>query len=343
VTQVLGEVAADDIRLVTAALEVRVRPSRGCDIVSVIDRATETELMFRSPWAGSVPAEVGWDDASRWLAGYPGGWQVLCPNAGPGRDVDGAFQGFHGEAAVRPWRVLSCDVSTVTAEVELFTAPLHLTRTVRVDGPVLTVNDTVQNRSGHDRAVAWVQHIGFGAPLLDASSRLYLPECTVLADPDAPGTVLPAGSSHRWPDAHTTNGDRIDLSRVPAEPREVFAAVTGFDAGWCAVVNESRGVGAALRWDAHTYPHAWLWQELHATQTFPWFGRAYVLGVEPANVLPDHGRSRPPPPVLPAGEQRCTTVELTVFKPAGAVVHVEAGGTLTYASQTDDARSPDAG
>ena len=323
--------AAADIRLSNGVLSVQVRPARGCDVVSVLDRETDTELLFRSPWSGEVATAAAWDDRSRWLAGYPGGWQVLCPNAGAGRHVDGAFQGFHGEAAMVPWQVRACDETSLTAEVDLFSAPLRLGRTIHLIGPVLQVTDSIHNLGGRDRSVAWVEHIGFGAPLLDSASRLYLPECTVLADPAAPGTLLAADSSHRWPDALSAEGDPLDLSHVPGpdSPREIFAAATRLAAGWCAVVNEARGVGATLTWDVGQWPHAWLWQEVHATQDFPWFGRAYVLGIEPANVLPDHGGSRPPAPVLRAGERRCASVELSVFRPTGAVTHVGAGGRVT--------------
>jgi hypothetical protein len=328
-----------DVRLSSDVLEVVLRPARGCDVVSVVDRATGCELMFRSPWAGQAPVAAAWDDRSRWLSGYPGGWQVLCPNAGPARELDGALQGFHGEAAVVPWRVLEVDGAGLSACVDLFSAPVRLHRTVRVAGPVVQVEDTVENLGSTARSVAWVQHIGLGAALVEDGARLHLPACTVLADPSAPGTVLAPDSRHRWPRAHAADGTEVDLGPIPGGPREIFAALDGFDDGWCAITNEARGVGVAVHWDSSCFPYAWLWQELQATQGFPWFGRARVLGIEPANVLPDHGRSRPPAPVLAAGGRWATMVELSVFRPRGAVTRVGSGGNVVLGVPDDDPES----
>lgn len=307
----------DDVVLRSDDLEVVLRPARGCDVVTALDLATDTQLLFRTPWAGRAPAAAAWDDRSRWLSGYPGGWQVLCPNAGPAREVDGATQGFHGEAALVPWQVLDRSPTCLTAQVELFGAPLLLHRAVQLDGGVLRVEDTVTNAGDAPRSVAWVQHVGFGAPLLAEGSRLHLPSCTVRADPQAPGTLLAPDSTHPWPWATSAAGGSLDLRELPGphRPREVFAALTDLAAGWCAVTNPERGVGVSLRWDVDRFPYAWLWQEMHATSSFPWFGRAYVLGIEPANVLPDHGRSRPPAPVLAPGETWAARIQLSVFRP----------------------------
>ena len=161
-----------------------------------------------------------------------------------------------------------------------------------------------------------------------------------MADPSAPGTLLAPDSRHRWPSAQAADRTQIDLGPVPHGPREIFGAVDGFDDGWCAITNEPRGVGVALHWDPSRFPHAWLWQELQATAGFPWFGRARVLGIEPANVLPDHGLTRPPAPVLAAGERWATMIELSVFRPRGVVTHVGPGGSVRFgAHDIDDPES----
>ena len=209
--------------------------------------------------------------------------------------------------------------------MELFGAPLLLHRAVQLDGGVLRVEDTVTNAGDAPRSVAWVQHVGFGAPLLAEGSRLHLPSCTVRADPQAPGTLLAPDSAHAWPWATSADGGSLDLRELPGphRPREVFAALTDLAAGWCAVTNPVRGVGVSLRWDVDRFPYAWLWQEMHATSSFPWFGRAYVLGIEPANVLPDHGRSRPPAPsCAPVNHHLTTSFEISIFHHRANCNHV---------------------
>jgi hypothetical protein len=38
--------------------------------------------------------------------------------------------------------------------------------------------------------------------------------------------------------------------------------------------------------DRSVFSFVWLWQELGYTRDYPWFGRAYVLGMEPQSSLP---------------------------------------------------------
>jgi hypothetical protein len=324
-----------DVVLESAQLRVQVRPAKGFDIVSIADRASGTEVLFRSPWRGAIPVEAGWDDRSRWLAQYPGGWQLLCPNAGPSRAVDGAIQGFHGEAAVVPWHVERPDERSVTGDVELFSAPLALRRTVELEGATVRVRTSVLNLSDAPRSVALVEHVGFGAPLLDAGSRLDFAGGDLVADDAAPGTLLAASLRAPWPVIRSRAGDLLDLRDLPGkdEPREVFAALTELRDGWSAISNARLGLGAALWWETAALPHAWLWQEVHASAAFPWFGRAYVLGVEPANVLPGHGMTRPPAPELEGGATLETTIELTVFTAAGCVTDVGRGGRVEQRPQ----------
>jgi galactose mutarotase-like enzyme len=38
--------------------------------------------------------------------------------------------------------------------------------------------------------------------------------------------------------------------------------------------------------DPGVFSYVWLWHELGYTREYPWFGRAYVLGMEPQSSLP---------------------------------------------------------
>src|SRR6478609_9579193 len=98
------------IILTSDALEATITPERGADIVQVVDRATATPLFAQAP-PGPVAPGPARDSMAQWLRGYPGGWQLLIPNAGLEREHDGARQGFHGEAALATWTVLAQDAS----------------------------------------------------------------------------------------------------------------------------------------------------------------------------------------------------------------------------------------
>lgn len=326
-----------ELALRSDAVEVTLLPDKGCDIVQVRHRPTGTDLLFTTPWADAPArtAPAAADTATSWLTAYRGGWQVLLPNAGADRTAGGAALGFHGEAALVPWRELEVRPERAVLETRLVTAPLHLRRDIVVDRPVLRVTETVTNDSPDAQRVAWAHHPAFGPPFLDEGCRLTTGARTVIADADAPGTVLAAGSRHGWPTAHAADGAEVDLRRVPGpgERREVFAALTDFSSPFAAIVNPRLGLGAGLRWSAACFPHAWLWQEVHATAGFPWFRRAYVVAVEPSSVLTGgpSGEDVPWPgggTLLAGGESRTAVIELVVFKGTREVADIRPGGEV---------------
>jgi hypothetical protein len=276
-------------------LEVIVLPGKGADIYSVIDRQTGVDVLFRSPWGWRDPATVPstGDSQVDWLARYPGGWQLLVPNAGPEREHDGVRRGFHGEAALVGWTVEARTADSTELTVDLVTAPLRLRRNLALDGRALVVTDQIRNTSPAPVPVMCVQHAAFGAPFVDGRCRI---------DTSA-RTVITAAGYDEVADIHVVPG--------PEQRRSVFAGLTGFDDAWVSISSPAAGFGVRLNWDAGVLPHAWLWQEIHGVRGFPWFGRAYVVGVEPANVLPDDDLAAAP--LLAGGDEWRTSVTLTRF------------------------------
>ncbi|WP_371400622.1 DUF4432 family protein [Kribbella sp. NBC_00662] len=283
-------------------LEVVVLPDKGADVYSVIDRATGIDVLFKSPWGWRDPATVPpmGESQADWLARYPGGWQLLVPNAGPEREYDGVLRGFHGEAAVITWNVDEWTATTARLSTDLATAPLHLEREFVADGPDLEVVTLIRNTSPRTVPVMCVEHAAFGAPFLDARCRL-----------DTSARRIAAASGY----------DKItDFAAVPPPGalRSVFAgladfaAETGFAQTWVSIASPSAGFGIRMAWDSATLPHAWLWEEAGGVLGYPWFGRAYVAGVEPANVLPDDGLAETP--LLGAHQEWRTTVTLSRFE-----------------------------
>lgn len=285
------------VTLRSTDLEVVVLPAKGADIVAILDRATGIDVLFTTPWQrrtlpGFAP---GADSEAAWLASYTGGWQVLIPNAGPAREHDGVTQGYHGEAALLGWPVLSQSDRHVELEVDLLTAPLHLHRTVTVDGPSVTLDERVVNTSPDPVAFRWVHHPAFGTPFIDGDAYWETDARTVVTDSDSPGALLPPNMLTSFPVTADSSGDRVDLSRLPPPEhgRAIFAALTDFGDGAARIVSPNAGFAMTLAWDTTVFPYAWFWQECHATRGFPWFRRAYVAAVEPANVLPGEGTVGP--------------------------------------------------
>ncbi len=87
------------------------------------------------------------------------------------------------------------------------------------------------------------------------------------------------------------DGGTTDLSVVPApgSPSDI-AYLSGFgDNGWYELRSGDDGAGVQVAWDATVLPYLWLWHELGATADWPWWGRAYVVGLEPFAGYPTDG------------------------------------------------------
>lgn len=319
------------LALETESVEVVLLPDKGCDVYSWTDRRSGIDVLFKTPWG--LPDRTGrmWTDGSSaaWLAGYPGGWQVLCPNGGAETQAPGGVRwGFHGEACLVSWVLdnVGDDGTTAWAELStrLFTAPIAMRRRLRLHGRTLTLEESVTNTSPDPIEVMWSHHPAFGAPFLDGGCRIACGARTVVADDEAPGTMLAPGGRSSWPLAATAGGDQVDLSRVPGpeDNRAHLAYLTDFGDGWCTITNPRLGLGVGLRWPLDVFSHAWFWQEAHSTPGHPWWRQAYVAAIEPASTIPAQGleaaRRKGGRPLRLAGQQtRTAVIEGVLFSTAG--------------------------
>ncbi|MCU1495245.1 MAG: hypothetical protein JWO62_3009 [Acidimicrobiaceae bacterium] len=326
-------------------LAVSLLVDKGCDIYSLVDVASGVDVLFKSPW-GLRPA-TAWTQAprsiDRFIAAYPGGWQLLLPNGGDECTVDGAIWPYHGEAAMVPWSIVSAAPERATLETRLVSVPFHIRREFHLDGPTLRLRETVTNESADDVEVMWSHHPAFGAPFLEARCVFTAGSTSLLADDLAPGTLLDAGSRHPWPVVRDGRGEALDLSVMPGpgEPRAVLAYLEEFETGFYAITNPRLGLGVALRWPLEVFPKAWLWQEVHAGRGWPWYRRAYVAAIEPASTIPGqgfesarrkgHGGVR-----FAANESKEIVIEATLFASRSTVVGMDEGGAVRFAGSQHD-------
>jgi hypothetical protein len=272
-------------------IEATVLAEKGADIYSLVHVPSGLDVLFKTTWGLRFKSAVATTTQERWLEAYPGGWQLLLPNGGDECRQYGATWGFHGEAALVPWRVAEAAEGHAKLETVLFTAPLRVERQISLDGATLRVRDVVTNTSPFGVEVMWSHHPAFGPPFLERGCALAAGCSEVVADDRAPGTVLRAGGRSAWPFAEVVAGGTTDLRALPGpdEPRSVLAYLTGFSSGWFTITNPRLGLGVGFRWPAEVFSCAWLWQEVHSTAGWPWFGRAYVVAVEPATTWPGQG------------------------------------------------------
>ena len=84
-----------------------------------------------------------------------------------------------------------------------------------------------------------------------------------------------------------------------------------------ALTNPNKLLGIGLVFDPRVFRYVWLWQEFEYTREYPWFGRAYVLGVEPHSSLPDAHQSGGSLLELAEGERLETEMLAVVYETSG--------------------------
>jgi hypothetical protein len=268
---VIREHAIDGLAAVTLEnerLRVTVLAGKGTDVVEFTDKRRDLDYVWRSPTGIRNPVTVapgaGVDGVAAFLDSYPGGWQEVLPNGGAPSVYRGASFAQHGEVATVPW---DYDVVAGTAVRFTVTArrmPLRLAKTMRLRADTLEIEEELVNEAPVPLEVMWGHHITFGAPVLGPGGRIRVPEGVL---------VMPHATA--WP----------TVSVVPERgaPSDIFY-LTGFgDTGWYEVA------GLRVEWDATVLPYLWLWRELGATTDYPWWGRAYVVGLEPFSSYPTDG------------------------------------------------------
>ncbi len=255
---------------------------RGCDIVELLYKPKDVDFLWRSPLTTRrirdfVPSS---HNNRPFFDHYQGGWQELFPHASAPTQYVGCELGFHGEVWGLPWEY---QIVTDTPEnvvvrfwVRSLRLPFYLERTVslRSKEPILAFHEAVINEGRKELEFMWGHHPAFGPPFLDRN-------CVI----DAPaGKVRVGDELHPWPvDSSGTDHSRL----VPVKSdSEIMKYLHELREGWVALTQPATKVGIGLVFDSAVFDCVWLWHEFEYTQEYPWFGRAYVLGVEPFSSLP---------------------------------------------------------
>ena len=140
----------------------------------------------------------------------------------------------------------------------------------------IEVVDRVSNLSDVTVAIDFAYHPAFGGALIDGS---------VTIESGARSFTSDSGTTTRWPAGEDKSGTVIDLSTVDqAANHGVYGWLDDFDDRWVRISNTTSGLAVLLEWGGDHLSYAWIWEELGFTETFPWYGRARVIAVEPATM-----------------------------------------------------------
>jgi hypothetical protein len=247
-------------------LRVTVLASKGADILEFRHKPTDTDVLWHAPQpvlpSTFVPTRAR--SGGAFLDYYPGGWQEIFPSAGHSVTLSGAELGQHGEVSLQPWdmRIIDDTAERITVEfsVETIRTPFRLTRQMMLHSgeATLFLKETAANLGHEKMPFAWGHHPVFGAPFLEAGCEIEFP-------------ASDAGAAQR--------------SVVPSMDArsEKVICLENVREGKYRLSNRRLGLAAEMRWDKDVMPYLWSWQVYGGSWHYPYFGRAYCLGIEPFN------------------------------------------------------------
>jgi len=277
-----------------AGLEATIVTERGMALTYVSFQGVP--LAFISP-TGSVHPSYYEPRGLGWLRTFPGGFLTPCglTQVGSPSEDAGEELGLHGRVAHIPARNVSwggkwdddgtehrsggtehrSDEYTIWVkgsmhETRVFGENLVLTRCVsmKLNEPRLWIEDRVENRGFEPTPHMFLQHFNLGFPLVDAASRLVLPEhVTTPRDEEAQ-----AGLDQYTEFSQPVSGYREQVFYHDLQP-DAEGKVTvklvnpAFDHG--------RGIGVAFHYSREDYPVLVQWKMMGEG--------LYVVGLEPAN------------------------------------------------------------
>lgn len=286
-------------------LSVTVLPEKGADIYSLIFKSRGIDVLWKSPTGlkrrtAGVETSAGNSQVS-WLDYYEGGWQEIFPNGGNPCSYKGAVLNFHGEASTSAWdyRVLSKTASKISVEfvVNLARSPFTLIRNVTIESKRHSVilEEKVINNAEEEMHFMWGHHPAFGAPFLGARSRLQIPARRIeTSDAEMTASRLLPSVSGSWPLLRGRDGAEIDMSVIPTDDQRISELhyISGLEDGWYGITSPEHNFGFGLVWPKEVFPYLWYWLELKGSFGYPWYGRSYVMALEPFTSIPGSGLER---------------------------------------------------
>lgn len=251
----------------SSCIRLVIRPELGGRIISLVDRRSGREWLWRNPHLKSRPA-MGDESYSEHLDG--GGWDEILPSVSPCLLCDGTNVPDHGDIVRLTSLVLSASASHCILSTELHSLPLRFTRELRVDGERLTMDYTLENLSERETPWIWAAHPLFalepGMELTGTSGVVFHTAAALGNDDFFDGVI---------PDFHAPDFEPFSCKRF--SPALVLERVG---------LQHPDGSEIVLDWNASEIPHLGLWLNLGAwsgCDSPPYFN----LGIEPTTSAHD--------------------------------------------------------
>ena len=289
----------DMLSLENQCLKVVLALGKGADIVELVYKPMDIDFMWHSfnelkniNHISSVASKTG-----NFLDSYSGGWQELFPVYGGYTTYHGSEQGVHGEACLYPWECQTVTDTPECVEVALslrtIRSPFLLEKRVKLleNDPTLYIQQKVTNLGSREMDFMWGHHPAFGFPFLDKSVELRLkgsPHVKVPAHTIVGNCPFDRETEGTWPLLSGKDGTPVDMSRARGAEEKVYLtyAVSDLEEGAYELVNRDKALGIRMCWDRSVFPYLWVWGLYCGLEAYPWYGRSYVMAVEPWSSMP---------------------------------------------------------
>ncbi len=267
------------VMLENEKLQILLLLDRGGEPARWLHKPSDTDLIWRTR-LGLQPPNALYPD---YQMSYPGGWQEMMPEVSYTHSYRGTVV-HRGETAVNPWDMqIVCDRKEeirVRLTHRLRSLPLYIEKEFSLASGSATVRieELVRNEAPVDMETNWGHHLAYGAPFLNAASRVYFPPGSAVMHPAL-------GKQWVWPHAEQ-DAAAVDLSHLPpaGTARDLLAVRPA--AGMYRIENSQPGPSLEVRWDRRVWPYVWYWQNFAADPDAPFFSCEYNIGLEMFNVPP---------------------------------------------------------
>ena len=329
-------------------ISVSVFPEKGAEIVSLIYKPKDLDVLWKAPWKvrkpnSGLPGLT--DSATVWLEHYGGGWQEIFPNAGDECEYKGVTLSFHGEASLLPWSYEIIENSekqaSVCFTVDLFRSPFQLKRvmTIKKGDPILLLSERVTNLANQTMEFAWGHHPAFGTPFLNENCKVDCGAKLIEADDryDPASNFLQPADEWSWPFIQNKEGEIVDIGCMPPPNSGVscLAYLKDFSEGWYAITNQELEFGVGFVWPKEIFPYAYFWIEANASPGFPFYGRAYTVAIEPFSSFPGQGlinvtKKTGTQRVIEPNSQIELEMRVVIYENHKGVNHISSDGSVEF-------------
>jgi len=266
-------------------LRYRVLVDRGLDIDQAFFHQHSLAFLTHK---GVSPPMHGLDRHLDWLASFPGGLLTSCGpfNVGPPGQDGGQELPLHGVHSGTPAEIESI-VQPDPRSGKLEMSVTGVLRYGSLFGPCVTLRRTITSRLGKNSIDfvdeffnagnlpaphAWLLHINFGYPLVDAGAEFCYDSPTVEpTDTDLSRLRFKPGVNYkRVPDpTEAYRGGNESVAYLQPRPTDRQGNTT------VGIVNRKLALGAAIHYNTREFPRCVNWQH--------WGPGEYVTALEPVN------------------------------------------------------------